>query len=94
MIEEKDILSLNYLKKQIYTGSYRGMRYLLRKKGDEKAGDAELEAVVWPEPLNLEHTEERLIQTECFSLSEQGREDAIEWLNRQYQEKFTAGECP
>ena len=88
MIEEKDILSLNYLKKQTYTGSFRGMRYLLRKKGDEKAGDVQLEAVVWPEPLNLEHTNDVYIQNKNFTFSEGGRNDAIKWLNEIYLSAF------
>ena len=84
MIDEHDILSLNYLKKQAYTGSYQGMRYMLKKKEDKEAGTVQLEAAVWPEPMNLEHTDDHLITRSFFEFSEQGRRDAIAWLQTMY----------
>lgn len=99
MIENSDILSINYLKKQAFAGSFSGMRYCLRKTETEVpaeeggAGDpAEkktekktvLEALVWPEPLNLAHTDERLVEKKIFAFSREGREEAIGWLNERY----------
>ena len=31
MITNEDILNMNFYKKERFTGSYRGMRYLIRK---------------------------------------------------------------
>ena len=81
MIEDHEVLSFNYLKKQAFTGSFQGMRYCLRKKEEEEK--VFLEVVVWPEPLNLEHTDPLLCEYHHFDFSEEGRTDAIVWLNEQ-----------
>ena len=55
MINDEDVLSINFLKKQNYTGSYRGMRYILMKKTVKDEDDKEenfLTAVIWPQPMN------------------------------------------
>ena len=87
MIGENDILSFNYLKKQAFYGSHAGMRYCLRRaeRGEDDQKKTVLEAVVWPEPLNLAHTAPELIEQEDFSFSTEGREDAIAWLNGRYE---------
>ena len=71
MIENKD-LHLNFIKKEPQTGSFCGMRYLLRK-GKNEEGDC-LEAILWPEPF-------------CFAKTpdSDGLKAAVEWLNRQYE---------
>lgn len=91
MSMEKDILSFNYLKLQPFTGSHQGMRYCIRKKGDEKQGDSVvLEALVWPEPFNLEHTDEAFVEQKEFPFSDEGRTQAIEWLEERYSSRFSA----
>ena len=82
---EHDILYFNNLKSQPYTGSQQGLRYCLRKKGDEKKGEPViLEVFAWPEPFNLEHTPEALVEREEFPVSEEGRAEAIKWLEERY----------
>ena len=83
---EHDILSFNNLKTQPFTGSHQGMRYCIRKMGDEKKGEPVfLEAFAWPEPFSLKHTNEALIEREEFSYSEEGRSEAIRWLEERYE---------
>ena len=55
MIEEKTLMSVGYLEKQDLTGSYRGMRYLLRKLGQKEA--PRLGVVICPQPLCYEKSE-------------------------------------
>ena len=52
MIDLHGQAGLPYVNKGIYTGSFQGMRYRLRKKeeGEEKL----LEAVIYPEPFCFE----------------------------------------
>ena len=82
MIGEHDILSFNYLKKQAFLGSFQGMRYRLKAAGE--GDEAVLEAIIWPEPFILEHTDEELSEKKEFPFSEEGREEAIAWLNERY----------
>ena len=60
-------ISIPYLKKSRFTGSFRGMRYLLEKaertieeaQGEEPAKTENVIcAVIWPEPFNYERSEE------------------------------------
>lgn len=95
MIERKDIMPLNYYKKLGFSGSHKGMRYLLRKstrnveeegengEKNEKTVD-KLEAVIWPQPFNFEVTPEDEKMKEQFPFSDEGILLAIQWLNEQY----------
>ena len=39
MIQNDDILNMNFYKKEKFTGSYQGMRYLIQKDQEEDAED-------------------------------------------------------
>ena len=41
MIERKDVMPLNYYKKLGFSGSHKGMRYLLRKSTETVVQDVE-----------------------------------------------------
>lgn len=89
MIERKDLFHLSFYKKKRFTGSYRGMRYLITRakaSGDEDAPDV-LRAIVYPEPYNFEHTPDEE-KTPCdFPFSEEGLDMACGWLNGQYESR-------
>lgn len=72
-------VSLNFIKREVFTGSDTGMRYRLEKKGDEMLVWA------WPEPYNFIKTEEALKISETFPLTIEGRDEAVEWLNKQHE---------
>ena len=55
MITTEDVLSLNFYKKEKFTGSYRGMRYLLEKSKDEEDADI-FRCHIWPGPYNYAST--------------------------------------
>lgn len=82
MIEEKDILSIGYLKKTSFSGSYKGMRYRLEKEQGETETD--LLARCWEEPYSLSATEENQITAERFPFSQEGIAEAVAWLNQMY----------
>ena len=80
MLKREDVLSLGYLAKAKFNGSYRGMRFML-----EKNGDGGLTAWAWPEPYAFDYTKEEK-QSCQLPFDEKGLEDAIEWLNSVYEQ--------
>lgn len=84
MIDLAGIISIPFLKKSVFTGSYRGMRYLLRKDEDSAETGLVLTAVIWPEPFNYVTTAEEKKQSKAFSFDESGLAAAVAWLNEEY----------
>lgn len=93
MIDLHGVISMPFLKKSRFTGSYKGMRYVLRKQervvqeaqGEEPARtETVLEAVIWPEPLNFEMTAEDKKHSRDFSFSQDGLWEAVDWLNAEH----------
>ena len=72
-------ISIQYIKKDDFTGSYKGMRYRLSKVGDG------MEVIIWPGPYNFIKTLEQKKQRKEFSLTIDGKEEAVRWLNEQYE---------
>lgn len=85
MIEGNKI-SVAYIKKVEYTGGYKGMRYMMRK-----SGDGEMEVSVWPEPLCYSKADKETMIKKNFPLTEEGKEEAVSWLNELHAEKFSNG---
>lgn len=85
MIDKDRFHVLNYVKKEEYTASMSGMRYMLRKKtaGEE----TRLEVIIWPEPYCYAKTPEEKKQRKEFDFSPQGVEEAADWLNEQYSQQ-------
>ena len=72
--------------KRRYTGSFQGMRFLIRPIGESK-DDAEFEAFTFPEPYNFEHTAESKKTRKTFPYSEEVLDQIHLWLNEQYEER-------
>ncbi len=85
MIDRSDILSIEFLKKSEYTGSYRGMRYRIEKTESEEEGKRLL-ATVWPEPYNYFNTAEEKKIRAYFSFDEDGIVKIVEWMSERWQE--------
>lgn len=90
MIERKDILSLPYLKKAAFTGSYEGMRFrfagvkkeLPPAEGEEKGQETQvLEIAVWEGPYAYDATPEEEKQRTEMEFSEAGIQKGIDYLN-------------
>lgn len=84
MIDKEKFRLLNCIKRDDYTGSMDGMRYLLRKAQREEEDC--LEVVTWPEPLNYAKTPEENKQRNYFPCSEDGLGQAVDWLNQQQEQ--------
>lgn len=94
MIDEEHFHILNYVKKEEYTGSMEGMRYMLKKKTVPE-GEQEknyLEVIIWPEPYGYAHTEEEKKQRKDFDFSEEGLKEAVGYLNSQFTEQASLWE--
>lgn len=73
-------LSINIIKKEKYTGSYKGMRYQMAKISDET-----FQSTIYPEPFCFECTPDDKKQSAVFPLSEEGLASSIAWLNEEYE---------
>lgn len=83
MIDLHGQAGLPYVKRSVYTGSYCGMRYRLKKK--EKEEDTCLEAAVYPEPYSFEVTPEEEKTFREFPFTQEGFNEAVAWLNEEYE---------
>ena len=87
-------ISIPYLKKSRFTGSFRGMRYLLEKaertieeaQGEEPAKTENVIcAVIWPEPFNYEVTADEKKHSQDFPFTTEGLWEAVAWLNEEHE---------
>lgn len=77
-ISLKGMVSLAFLKKERFTGSYGTMRYMLCMEEER------LKAAVYPGPYCWEETPDDQKITEFFEGSALGLKSAVEWLNKMY----------
>ena len=83
MLKRDDFLSLNFIKKEDFTGSYQGIRFLLRQETVEE--EKKLKVYVWSEPFGFDATPNEQKLSEFFAFSEEGLAQAIDWLNERYE---------
>ena len=83
MIDKETFHPLNFIKKEEYTGSMDGMRYLLRKVTVEE--ETKMRVIVWPEPFGINKTPQEDIISIDLPLTEEGVSEAADWLNKQYE---------
>lgn len=86
MIERKDVMPINFLKKENFNGSFSGMRYRMAKA--EKDGETCLRVTAWPEPYGFDATPEEQKVWEDFPFTEEGIVSGVEWLNGRYENIF------
>lgn len=85
MIERKDILSIAYLKKTTFTGSYEGLRFrfavIKKELPSEEKETQVLEITSWEGPYGYDATPEEKKQRMETDFSEEGIRRGIDWLN-------------
>ena len=93
MITTEDVLNMNFYKKEKFTGSYKGMRYLLKKDTEETPSDnpdtpSETKTIfrcyVWPGPYNFATTPDDQKRTASFPFTLEGKQAAVDWMNDQW----------
>lgn len=85
VIDKESFHPLNYIKKEEYSGSMDGMRYMLKKVHSEAADADVIRVTVWPEPLGILRTPEDKKTSIEVSLTQDGVDQAADWLNEQYE---------
>ena len=83
MLTREDFLSLNFVKKEDFTGSFQGMRFMLHQEETEEG--KKLKVYLWSEPFGFEATPEKEKISQLFLFSEEGLAEAIDWMNENYE---------
>lgn len=83
MLTRADFLSLNFVKKEDFAGSHKGIRFMLHQENVED--ENKLKVYLWSEPFGFEATPDEEKISELFEFSEDGLADAIEWMNENYE---------
>ena len=78
MLERNDLFHLPFYKKEAFTGSDRGLRFWIGKVEEEEK--TLLQAIVWPEPFALAHTEDEKKVKKEFPFSEEGLDLVYTWI--------------
>lgn len=95
MLTYDEVLNLNYYKKTTYTGWMGGMRFLIKREqpvipdpetGEEKPQDPIFHVWIWPGPYIYALTPAEKKFTAQFPFSEDGKRQAVDWINAQYEE--------
>jgi hypothetical protein len=94
-IEKSTFFNLkHYEYGEAFFGSYKGMRYRLAREPlenvfftpiEERNPESRLMATVWPEPYSYFDTEDEKKISEKFEITEEGFEEAIAWINAQFE---------
>ena len=79
MLTRDDILSLGYLKKATFHGSYRGMRFQMQKTSRDE--ETILTVYAWPEPFTFGNTADELKISQEFPFTNDGLQQSVDWLN-------------
>lgn len=97
MIDLHGDISILFLKKSRFTGSYQGMRYALMKAERPVKKDSELKTeeseemetvirgIIWPEPFNFEVTPDEKKHSCDFPFNTDGLWAAVDWLNKEHE---------
>ena len=82
MITYDEVLNMNYYKKTTFTGWTGKMRFRIGKHEEENT-EPVLRVYAWPAPYNYETTPAESKICADFPFSEEGRKQAVDWLNDQ-----------
>ena len=72
MLELKDFMPINFLKKEKFTGSHKGMRFQMEKVETEGEEKPKLGVTVWPEPYGYDATPDSEKEKVLFDFNADG----------------------
>ena len=81
MIQRKDLLSFDFYKKEKFTGSFCGMRYLIEKEEDTE----QFAVYTWPGPYSFAATQEKK-EKAVFPFAKESLTEITDYLNQVYLE--------
>ena len=89
MLELKDFMPINFLKKEKFTGSFKGMRFRMEKLEPENEGETPgLGVTVWPEPFAYDAAKEEEKERARFAFDADGIAAGVAWLNERYESEL------
>ena len=80
---DKRLIPYGGLKKEPFSGSHNGMRYLFR--GDDGKNSTTFTVFIYPEPWCFEDTPEDKKESQSFPLSDEGMDQAVAWLFERFE---------
>ena len=80
MLELKDFMPINFLKKEKFTGSSKGMRFRMEKR-EQEGEEMALAVTVWPEPCGYDATPKEEREEKLFSFDSDGIAQGVSWIN-------------
>lgn len=80
---DKRLIPFGGLKKEPFSGSHNGMRYLFR--GDDGKNSTSFTVFIYHEPWCFEDTPEDEKESQSFPLSEEGMDQAVAWLFERFE---------
>ena len=84
MLTRADFLTLNFIKKEDFSGSHKGIRFMLHQETADEG--KKLKVYLWSEPFGFDATPDENKQSKLFDFSEEGLDEAINWLNENYEQ--------
>lgn len=93
MILIKDVMPVTFLKKEPFSGSYKGMRYRMEKNEAALSEDSDkketfLKVCIWPQPLCFNKTPDENKIWNQFAFSSEGVALAVDWLNEIWERDY------
>lgn len=85
MLELKDFMPINFLKKEKFTGSHQGMRFRMEKLDMEGEETPRLGVTIWPEPYGYEATPQEEKERLVVDFNADGIARGVDWLNEQFE---------
>nr|WP_317379386.1 hypothetical protein [uncultured Faecalimonas sp.] len=85
MIDLYGIVSIPFLKKSAFSGSFRQMRYRLEKAASDEG--EKLRATCWWRDVCWEKVLEEEKHCAQFSFDKEGLAEAVAWMNQKYEEE-------
>lgn len=83
MIQKQDLFNTRFYDKSCFYGSFQGMHYRIEKISDDDG--SHFQVTTWPGPYNYETTSDDLKKTESFPFTEDGLQEACDYLNQTYE---------
>ncbi len=86
MIDLTGMISVPFLKKAAFTGSHRGMNFMLKKVSDDD-GDR-IRAIAWPGPFGFAATPDEKKVSHEVPFGQEGILAAVQWLNEHFEANY------
>lgn len=87
MLELKDFMPINFLKKEKFTGSHKGMRFRMEKAETEGEEKPRLKVTVWPEPYGYDATPQEEKRELLVDFDADGLGEGVGWINEQFEKE-------